>query len=791
MNENPYRMYCPFLDEIVDLKVLAPEQEVELSSKLFQLLATKTKINAASFRKEICSYVVDDWEKLYQRIIDTVYGARQSVPCKDIVDKYVKDIYYAVLAVYATLDLDMMLAKLNSSRMKEDWSNYLRNVMLGLGEEDLLEESAPEPKKAKKVPIKMPNTIKDLQKLEAALNKLVIGQKEAVKATVDAIKLMVTGLSDFSTLFFVGPTGNGKCFGKGTPIKMYDGSTKNVEDVINGDLVMGDDSTPREVAGVTTGVDTLYKITPTKGDSFVVNSEHILCLRKTGTDTIIEIPVKDYIKKSNTFKHTHKQYRVGVDYLDKEVKVDPYFVGLWIGDGHWDSATITTMDSEVSDYLSDEFAPSLSNMTISVGGGVNRCPSYKVIHKTKLFRGHLGPKNMLIDDMRHYGMMKVHEKFIPKEYLRNSKAKRLDLLAGLIDSDGHLNNNCFEFSSKYLNLAEQVVELSRSVGLAAYRTEKLIKGSVYYRVMISGDVSIIPTKIERKQAAPRKQKKNVLNTGFSIESLGSGDYYGFTVDKNHRFLLGDFTVTHNTRLAKVLSDIYYKDRFFKVNCGEYSSAHEYAKLIGSPPGYIGHTEKSVLTEKAEKSNSWIFLFDEIEKAHPKFYDFLLNLLDEGKVTDSNGNILDFSKSIFIFTSNKGMAEGRIGSSRMGFGKETITYDESKDGIRESIKKSFSPEFLNRIDKTILFNQLNKEELMKVAKLELAGVPVKKTKELLAYLLDNGHSEEYGGRHLAKFIKNNIAILVAEAVLEEVLPASGNYYTCKIKDNKPYLVEMEK
>ena len=185
------------------------------------------------------------------------------------------------------------------------------------------------------------------------------------------------------------------------------------------------------------------------------------------------------------------------------------------------------------------------------------------------------------------------------------------------------------------------------------------------------------------------------------------------------------------------------------------------------------------------------MFDEIEKAHPKFYDFLLNLLDEGKLTDSNGKVLDFSKSIFIFTSNKGMAEGRIGSSRMGFSKEKITYDESKDGIKESIKKSFNPEFLNRIDKIILFNQLNKEELVKVAKLELNGVPVKKTKELLNYLIENGYSEEYGGRHLAKYIKNNIAILVANAVLDEVLPKSGNYYTCKIKDNKPYLIEMEK
>jgi len=138
-----------------------------------------------------------------------------------------------------------------------------------------------------------------------------------------------------------------------------------------------------------------------------------------------------------------------------------------------------------------------------------------------------------------------------------------------------------------------------------------------------------------------------------------------------------------------------------------------------------------------------------------------------------------------------MADNRIGHSRMGFSREVITYDNSKDIILESIKKSFSPEFLNRLDKTILFNQLDKEDLLKVARLELNEIPVKKTKELLTYIIKNGYSSEYGARHLSKFIKNNIAILVADAVLNSVLPAKGKYYTCKVKDNKPYIKEMEK
>jgi ATP-dependent Clp protease ATP-binding subunit ClpA len=255
------------------------------------------------------------------------------------------------------------------------------------------------------------------------------------------------------------------------------------------------------------------------------------------------------------------------------------------------------------------------------------------------------------------------------------------------------------------------------------------------------------------------------------------------------FFIGP-TGNGKTRLAEKLADGYFGENFLKINCGEYGSAHEYAKLIGSPPGYIGHQEKSYLQEKAEISNSWVFLFDEIEKAHHKFYDFLLNLLDKGSVTDSNGNLLDFSRSLFIFTSNKGMTDCKIGQQRVGFGKEVVSYEESKDQIQDSLKTQFSPEFLNRIDKIIHFNRLSKEDLMKVAKLELDFLPVKKTKELINYIIQEGYSEEYGGRYLSKFIKNNIAILVADAVLEGVTPARGNLYTCKVRKGKPYIREME-
>ena len=137
----------------------------------------------------------------------------------------------------------------------------------------------------------------------------------------------------------------------------------------------------------------------------------------------------------------------------------------------------------------------------------------------------------------------------------------------------------------------------------------------------------------------------------------------------------------------------YSGKFWKINCAEYAQQHEYAKLIGSPPGYVGHSERSLMAEKAEESNRWVILFDEIEKAHPKFYDFLLSVLDDGTATDNMGRVLDFSESIFIFTSNQGIKDLKLGKT-VGFGNETVTVDKSKEEITQSVKSKFPAEFMN-------------------------------------------------------------------------------------------------
>ena len=194
----------------------------------------------------------------------------------------------------------------------------------------------------------------------------------------------------------------------------------------------------------------------------------------------------------------------------------------------------------------------------------------------------------------------------------------------------------------------------------------------------------------------------------SVKLIASGLY------KNASFFFIGPTGVGKTELAKLLGQR-YSGNFWKINCAEYAQAHEYAKLIGSPPGYVGHSEKSLMAEKAEKTNRWVILFDEIEKAHPKFFDFLLSILDDGTCTDNMGRVLDFSESIFIFTSNQGISDIKVGK-QLGFGGERISVSGSAEEIKKSVKKKFPVEFMNRIDNYIFFNNLAPDDLRKIANL---------------------------------------------------------------------------
>lgn len=344
--------------------------------------------------------------------------------------------------------------------------------------------------------------------------------------------------------------GCGKCLGIDTPVLTYDGRIIPVQDVKPGDLLMGPDSKPRRVLVSNTGSSLLYKIIPTKGDSFVCNDDHILVLTGTNREKgkEIEISVKDFIKNGWSLKNW-KLFRTGVDFSCPETPVyDPYLVGLWIGDGTQGSASITNSDPEVIEYLG-KIAPMYGQsafvspdkrsnaktirMTVAEGKGSGRNAS----NFLKYFRS----------------LSKNKEKSIPENLLTSSRENRMSLLAGILDTDGNLSGpSGYEVTTKWIDLANQILFLARSLGFAAYLKKKTgsIKSlgfsATYFRVHISGNCHEIPCLVEKRKAKKREQIKRHNVTGFTIEPIGNGDYYGFTLDGDGRFLLGDFTVTHNT-----------------------------------------------------------------------------------------------------------------------------------------------------------------------------------------------------------------------------------------------------
>ncbi len=474
------------------------------------------------------------------------------------------------------------------------------------------------------------------QKLIVSTDDLISVPDTAGAKVISEIEKFWTLKDDFKKRGFLHKRGvlmfgEPGCHAKDTEILMFDGSVKKVQDIEIGEYLMGPDSACREVLKTCTGNEKMYKITPTKGDSFVVNENHVLSLCSTNKPfrqgTIIDITVKDFINQSYTFKTRMKLFRTGVEFKDTntELLVPPYILGLWLGDGTTAKAGLTTMDTEIIDEW--------SNWLLAVG--CDRVYEYKrrvdsrcvtltgVSYNTgrgKPTNYRNNPANRLLHEI---GVL--NNKHIPLEYLTGSRKDRLELLAGLIDTDGYGQRGVYDFISKSSELANGVVFLARSLGLAAYihgykkQCEYLgiIREGNYWRVSISGDCSTVPVKLERKKLKPRTQIKNHLVTGFTVELYNETDeYYGFSVDKDNRYLMGDFTVTHNSGktasiqllVAKIISEggiaIYADDPGNLTSCLQMLRRLEPKRRV-----IVILEDFETLTDRQERENEWLSVLD--------------------------------------------------------------------------------------------------------------------------------------------------------------------------------------
>ena len=580
--------------------------------------------------------------------------------------------------------------------------------------------------------------------------------------------------------------GSGKCHKKDTPIILADGSIKLVQDIQVGDFLMGDDSKPRTVLSLARGRDKMYDIIPVKGEKYTVNQEHILCLRASGfpklsrsnyksntnyniqwlennefqsktftfnkenemdikiaaekfyeniklnketNDNVYEIPVKDYLNLSNTKKAFLKGYRVGIDFEEKEIPIDPYMIGYWLGDGTSRGSEITSQDSTVLYYLA------------------NNLPKYNLslLYRSNYTYGITGNgkhnNNIFLNTLKDLDM--INNKHIPMIYKCNSRENRLKLLAGLIDSDGFLDNGGFEFSQKNETLMDDVIYLARSLGFSCYKSLKKTswtsngekKYGTAWRTHISGEgIEEIPTKIPRKKAYPRKQIKDVLVTGIKVEYVNEDDYYGFMLDGNCRYIMGDFTVTHNTctsiaiaegmksnKRVFVLTPASLKMNFFSEmkKCGDAlykkNQFWEFVSIDGKPE-YLGILSRalSLPIDFIRKQNgAWLVNiqktsnYTELDPSEQLDIDTQLNEMIRSKYTDINYNGLNMNKMKVLtnnFTTNP-------------FDNAVVVIDEAHNFVSRIVNKIKKPKSIPYILYDYLMNASNARIVL------LSGTPI--------------------------------------------------------------------
>ncbi len=361
-----------------------------------------------------------------------------------------------------------------------------------------------------------------------------------------------------------------------------------------------------------------------------------------------------------------------------------------------------------------------------------------------------------------------------EDAIRNQE---FELASQLRDEEAEMKDRIREMAQKYREeheankptvTAENVAEVVATMTgvpvtkLTEGESEKLLKleDTLHARVIGQHDAVVAISKAIRRARVGLKSPNRPIGSFIFCGPTGVG----------------------KTELAKALAEAVFgsEDNMIRVDMSEFMEKHSTAKLIGSPPGYVGYDDGGHLTELIRKKPYSVVLFDEIEKAHPDVFNIMLQILDDGRLTDAKGRHINFKNTIIIMTSNVG-ASMITTTSKLGFStsedESKDKYEKLKDTVSEEMKKAFRPEFLNRIDETIVFSHLSKEEIRQIVDLMLKDLfkrlaerdlSVDVTDEVKDHLAKDGYSEAYGARPLRRLIQRKIEDMLAEEIL------SGKY-----------------
>ncbi len=299
--------------------------------------------------------------------------------------------------------------------------------------------------------------------------------------------------------------------------------------------------------------------------------------------------------------------------------------------------------------------------------------------------------------------------------------------------------------------------------LAEEETQKLLKMEEALHAKVIGQDAAVTTisRAVRRARAGLKDPRRPIGVFFFVGPTGTG----------------------KTHLARQLAEFMFgsQENVVKIDMSDYMERHNVSRLVGSPPGYVGYEEGGQLTETVRRKSYCVILLDEIEKAHPEVFNILLQIFDEGRLADAKGRTVDFRNTIIIMTSNLAQkmlkSESALGFRSHGIGEDAdvqAQYERMKERVQEEMKRFFRPEFLNRIDATVVFQPLNKDEIRKIVELELTGVRKQLASQEITLLVTDeakdhiatvGYDSNFGARPLARSIQNEIADPLAEMLLQ--------------------------
>lgn len=325
-------------------------------------------------------------------------------------------------------------------------------------------------------------------------------------------------------------------------------------------------------------------------------------------------------------------------------------------------------------------------------------------------------------------------------------------------------------------------------------SRKLIVDEGEIADVVSGWTRIPVRKLEQEESERLKMLESILHGRVvgqeeAVTAVSRAIRRGRVGLKDPKRPIGSFlflgpTGVGKTELCKALAEAMFgtENALIRVDMSEYMEKHSVSKMIGSPPGYVGYEEGGQLSEKVRRNPYSVILFDEVEKAHPDVFNILLQVLDDGHITDAQGRKIDFKNTVIIMTSNAG-AENIVSPKRLGFASNDDAgerYKFMKDRVMEEVKRMFKPEFLNRIDEIIVFHQLNQEHIKEIVNIMLAGIgkrterqmnlSLSVSEEAKAFLVEKGYDEKYGARPLRRAIQNYLEDKLAEAVLDGTVAA---------------------